>query len=172
MKALLIASALLLSACGSVVPTTVLKLSNLSPLTADPADFAVQVTLPDGIDVTPGTAQLTFTGQRTPDSPKTSGTFTLARAGDVFRIAPDDLQPIRDLQAQFNAWETEDADQSSGSLGVTVGACTTGAGPTPDARISVAIQIADGGPFLLLVRNAPLLDVAAQDDINALLPCP
>jgi len=172
MKALLTASALFLSACGSVVATTAVQLANLSPLTADPANFAVRVTLPDGLDVAPGTAILLLTAQQTPDTAPVTEEYTLQRDANVFRVAQADLASLRALQAKANAWETADRDASSGSLSVSLLPCRRSDELSVDARVSVAIQIEQGGIFLPLIRNAPLSSVAEQSDLNALGPCP
>lgn len=172
MKALLTASALLLSACGSVVATTAVQLANLSPLTADPADFAVRVTLPDGLDVAPGTAVLSLKAQETPEAAPITEDYTLQRDADVFRVAQADLASLRALQAKANAWEAADSEAASGSLGIKLQPCRRGDQLSVDARVSVAIQIEQGGIFLPLIRNAPLSSVAEQSELDALGPCP
>jgi len=172
MKSLLLTAFLSLCACGSVVPTTALQLANLSPLTADPADFAVKITVPEGLDVTPNTAALYFTGQETPSSEPVTGTYILERQDDVFRIAPSDLAQMRAQQTQFNAWETADSNAASGSLSVGIEACGDPSALTLDSRVSVAIQITKNGAFLPLIRNAPLSSVVAQEELDALEACP
>lgn len=172
MRSFLLTAFLTLCACGSVVTTTALQLANLSPLTADPADFAVKITVPTGLDVAPNSATLLFTGQETPDSEPVTGTYILERQGDVFRIAPSDLALMRAQQAQFNTWETADSDAASGSLSVGIQACGDPSALTLDSRVSVAIQITKGGVFLPLIRNAPLSSVVAQEELDALEACP
>ena len=74
-------------------------------------------------------------------------------------------------EAEVAAWEAADPDGTSGSLSVTLDPCRIGAGPAPDARVSVAIRLEPGGPFLPLVRNGPISQVAGSDDIGALPQC-
>lgn len=172
MRLPLILAALALSGCGSVVATTVAMLDQLSPLTADPADFAVRIALPDGIDVLPGSAQMTFSGKQNRTTDPISGTFVLARAGDVFRFAENDLAQIRALQAQFAVWEEEDPVAASGSIGVTMEPCIRDAGPDVGDRVSISVQIAEGGVFLPLVRNARLSSATDQETLDQFEPCP
>ena len=172
MKPLAIASALLLSACGSVVATTAVRLANLSPLTADPADFAVRVTLPEGLDVAHGPAVLVLKAREHPQADPEVGEYKLQRDSNVFRVAPGDIAAIRALQDKANDWKTADSEAASGSLGISLLPCRRGDDLNIDARVSVAIQIEQGGVFLPLIRNAPLSNVAEQNDLDALGPCP
>jgi hypothetical protein len=54
----------LLSACTSLVPSGVARLSGLSPLDADPAQFAVALVLPEGLSLAPGSARLSISATR------------------------------------------------------------------------------------------------------------
>ena len=167
-----ILSTLLLSACTSLVPSTVMRLNNVSPLTADPAGFAVNLTLPDGIDVTPDTAQLIFGVTRSDIDQKQSGTFTLEREGTIFRIPPADVPALRALQKTAQDWGDQNEDATSGSLGINLTPCKRGAGPGANAQVSVALRLQEGGAFLPLVRNGPLSAVATVDQIRDMGACP
>lgn len=48
----------LLAGCGAVVPTTAVRLAEVSPLEADLAAFEVALALPAGLSVPPGGARL------------------------------------------------------------------------------------------------------------------
>lgn len=172
MRLPLFLATLALAGCGSVVATTVAQLDQISPISADPADFAVRIAMPDGVDVAPGSAQFSFTGRPNRNSDPVGGTFELARVGDVFRFADDDLAEIRALQAQFAAWELADPAGASGSISVGLEPCKRGAGPNPDSRVSISVQIADGGLFLPLVRNAKVASFTDQATLDTLEPCP
>ncbi len=165
-------SALALSACTSLAPTTVMRLGNLSPLTADPADFAVDLTLPSGIDVSPGKAILIFSVRRTDIERSEEGFFTLQRTGSVFAIDPADYADLRALQALALDWQDENPDASSGALSVALSPCRIDEGPADDAKVSVAIQVAQGGAFLPLVRNGPLSAVTSDEQLQNMPDCP
>lgn len=163
---------LILSACASIVPSTALRLGGLSPTTADPAGFAVDLTLPAGIDIQPGTAQLIFAVSRSDTGETRSGTFVLGREDTVFRVAPGDLSALRALQATALRWKTEAGDATAGSLSVNLAPCRIGDGPSPDARVSVGLRLQEGGQFLPLVRNGPLSAVASAAQISDMGICP
>ncbi|MDX8352836.1 hypothetical protein [Cognatiyoonia sp. IB215182] len=162
---------ILLAGCTSIVPTTAMRLNNLSPTTADPADMAVALTLPEGIDVQPGSAMLTFAVIRSDLDQTAKGTFRLVREGDVYAIAPSDHATLRALQATAWQWEAENASATQGSLAITLAPCLRGAGPSDDARVNVAIRLAQDGAFLPLVRNAPLSAVTSAEQLGDVPQC-
>lgn len=167
-----ILTVLLLSACTSVVPLTAMRLSGLSPTTADPADFAVDLTLPAGIDVSPGTATMLFLTTRTDTGQTDAATFTLLRDGSVFTVDPADYAEMRAAQATARQWKAENGDAVEGSLGISLSPCRIGEGPTDDATVSVAIQMEQGGAFLPLVRNGPLSAVTSEELLRDMPNCP
>ena len=167
-----ILSALLLSACTSIVPSTVMRVNALSPTSADPAGFAIDLSLPAGIDIMPGTAQLMFAVTRSDTGETQSGAFVLEREGSVYRVAPQDLSELRALQATARAWEAENEDASNGSLGISLSPCRVGDGPAPNARVSVGLRLAEDGAFLPLVRNGPISAVAEPEEIRDMDVCP
>ncbi len=167
----LILSALLLSACGSIVPSTLMRLDGVSPTTADPADFAVDLSLPPGLDVQPGTAALTFAVSRSDTNQAVTEHFALEQEGSVFRVTEADLQKLRDLQATARQWEAENDAATQGSLSVTLIPCKQGDGPADDARVDIGMQIKEGGNFLPLVRNGPLSAVATPDQLQNMGMC-
>lgn len=158
-----------LSACTALVPSTVGRLMALSPLTADPEAIALRVTLPDGTGIMPGSAKMIL---ETTGGIEKSGTFILARQGDVFSVAPNDVDRLRTLQAEIAAVEATNPNDISGSLGITAGPCVVGEGPTADSRLSVGMRLAVDGPFLPLVRNGPLSAMFDETDIATWPTCP
>ncbi len=167
-----ILSALLLSACTGLVPSTLMRLEGVSPTTADPAGFAVDLSLPVGLDVLPGSAMLTFAVGRSDTGQAASGRFALERAGNVFRVATADLPELRDLQATARQWKLENDVAVQGSLSVHLVPCTRGRGPDEDARINVSLQMTEGGNFLPLIRNGHLSAVATPAEIENMGACP
>lgn len=162
----------LVAACSSVVPTTVMRLGGLSPTTADPAGFAVDLSLPDGVGVQPGAARLIFEVKRTDSGEASTGTYVLTAQDGVYRIAEDDLRALRAQQSTARAWEASQPDATEGALSLNLTPCLIGAGPAPGAKVSVAIQIAQDAPFLPLLRDAPLSAVASEAEILQMPGCP
>ncbi|MDX8346734.1 hypothetical protein SLH49_01935 [Cognatiyoonia sp. IB215446] len=162
---------ILLAGCTSVVPTTAMRLNNLSPTTADPADVAVALTLPEGIDVQPGSAILAFAVTRSDLDQTAEGTFTLVREGDIYAISPSDHATLRALQATARQWDAENANATEGSLAITLAPCLQGAGPSDDARVNVGIRLAQDGDFLPLVRNGHLSAVTSVEQLGDIPQC-
>lgn len=165
-------SMLLLSACTSIVPMTAMQLSGLSPTTADAADFAVDLTLPAGVDVMPGSARMVFSVRRTDTNESAGRAFVLLRDGTVFRMDPADHDAFRAVQEVAQRWNEEARDDTEGSLSINLAPCRIGVGPAEDATVSVAIQIEQGGGFLPLVRNGPLSAVTSDEQLRDMPDCP
>ena len=163
--------AMSLAGCGSIVASTAAKLGLMSPLTADPGQFAVALSLPDGIDIADDGATLTLFATLASTGETRRETFVLLEEGNVYRINPADLERARRVQAEVRAWEENDPRDSSGGLSINIAPCVIGAGPAPDATVSFAIQTRPDGPFETLLRNGPLSEVANQDDLAQLPQC-
>ena len=164
-----------LAGCGSVVPSTVARLAGLSPLEADPAGFEVGLVLPEGVGVMPDTAVLELEARQSETGETLAEDIVLERIeGDVplWRVAEADLAAIRAFQEQARAWEDADPEASSGAISVGIGPCIRGAGPAPNAVISVLLRTSQDAPLLPLVRNAPLSGFSDAGDIAALPACP
>ncbi|MFZ5963091.1 hypothetical protein ACOXXX_09090 [Thalassococcus sp. BH17M4-6] len=154
MKTAVLALFFALTACSAVDPVTLMRLSGLSPLEADPGDFEVIAHLPDGLDLPDGGAELSLSATRGDQS--LEGRYILERRGAAearrLRVAPADLVPLRRLQARIRAWEAVDPDGTTGSMSLSITACRTGAGPDPDDRMSAGIILEPGGPERPLLR--------------------
>ncbi|GLQ36372.1 hypothetical protein GCM10007939_26560 [Amylibacter marinus] len=153
-----------LAACGNVVLPTVAQLANISPLEADPAGFEVLVDLPTGVSIRPQSAVLTLSAVHEMQSKEISGAYVLEQAPSdmglrLFRIAPADLEQIREFQSIARAWESEDPDASHGSISVNVIACALGDGPASDAVFSLSLKTRTTGEFMPLIRNASVRDI-------------
>ncbi len=179
---------LLTSACTSLVPSTLLQLSKLSPVTSDPGGFAVLLALPEGLDILPDSAKILLTAERSDTGAASAGTYTLQRlplagrpAGLVaaedavltsYRVNPADLDDFRAQQATIRAWEAENDAATSGAFRVTLEGCRIGAGPEETDKGSVYLRIEPDGNFLPLVRNAAIRNLLDAQDIADLAPCP
>lgn len=161
---ILIALSLSLTACAAVVPTTALQLMALSPLTADPEGLAVQIDLPETVGVQPGSATMTITNTYLGET----DTFVsvLERQGTVYRIAAEDIAPLRALQAKIRERETTAPDDNSGSLSIFAQPCLKSDLASPDDEVSVAVQAAQDGPFLPLIRKQPLSALFGEIDLT------
>jgi hypothetical protein len=168
------------SACAALVPTTAARLATTDPLTADPSAVELVIVLPPGLAVNPGSAVLEFGATRGTESRK--GSYVLADVavpaelvvpeGGIARgyaLTDDDAERMRALQVEIAQWKREGA--ATGSLGLGIGGCKVGAGPAPDAVGSVLIRMADGGPFLPLIREGKLADLLGPEGVAAIQPC-
>lgn len=165
-----------LCACTSIVPSTIAKLSTLSPLEADPADIAVALRLPEGIGIQPGSALLSLSAKRDDTAQESAADYTLASAigpdgARLYSISETDWKTFRALQALINSWEQEAPDSTNGSLGVSLGGCRTGAEIAPDATIDINIRTERDGNFLPLLRDAKLTSVFKTVGISELPDC-
>ncbi len=164
-------AAFALKACGTVDQATVARLAALSPLEADPAGFGVQVEMPDGVRLTEdGTfLELSATG---PDGVTIGDRFDLVPIAGVWRIDPDRLDELRDLQASVRALEDAAPDDTQGSLSVTVGACAETLPWPEDGRVSVWIALEPGAELRPLIRRTKLSDVVDAASVGQAPLCP
>ncbi|MEM8957247.1 MAG: hypothetical protein AAGC86_05460 [Pseudomonadota bacterium] len=173
---LLLLSLGLLAGCTSLVPSTVAQLDGFSPVTADPADIALALQLPEGVGLTPAGATLFLGAERDDTGEETGLTIRLAQRsdaelGEVFEIAPDDRAAFRAEQARIAAWQAEAPEAVQGTLSLGVAPCRFGAGPARSARASADIRFAQGAPFRPLLREAPLSRIADQGDVSEWPDC-
>ncbi len=171
---LLVLAALCLSGCTNIVPSTVMRLAAISPIEANPADVAVAITLPEGLEIVADSARLVFTMQKSDVGEVREGVFVLERVPAqraIFRVAPDDLGAMRDLQATARQWKSEDDDTFKGSLSVTLAPCRIGDGPADDARASLAIRLSEDGVYLPLIRDGPVSAVVEAEQLLEMGPC-
>jgi hypothetical protein len=175
----------LLSACSTLVPSTVARLSAIDPTRIDPGALQVAVVMPAGLRPQPGTAMLIVEGTRS-DTGETARLeavlaeqpVTLAgvalEPGDaayLFQLAADDLAPMRALQSKIVAWDTEAPDETTGSIAVGLGACTTGAGPAEGAEGAIFIRASEAGPMLPLIARTPIVALIGADAMASIGPC-
>ena len=156
--------------CSNVDPRAVLALSQLSPLTADPADIRAAVEIPPGIDIAAGGAMLTFAASRTDTGQSDEGVFVLdmvetPQGMKLFRLDPEDRPDYLRLRDKFSAWETEAPDDTNGTFSIQLAACKTGQGPQPDARFSVFVATAQDAPLAVLIRAAPIADALERAQV-------
>ena len=175
MKEIVLATLLLVAmgigACSTVVPATLYQMRGLDPLTADPADIALRVDLPEGLGLLPGSGTLELRAMDT-DGAVWFGRFPITMVGDVLQVAPEVHADLRALQAEIRARKAEDPDSISGSLGVDFEPCSDTADIPETARVSVDIRLAADAAFLPLLRDAPLADALEMAALEELTLCP
>lgn len=164
MRTLLLA--LLCTGCTSFVPSTLLHVARVNPLTADPASYAVYLALPPGAGIVPGSATLTFSGTKSDDNTVSTETYVLQTNGMRYAINPADYTRMRTQQAMLLAWEN--GPGVDGDMAIDLTPCRVGDGPAPDATVSIDIQLAADGPRMPLIRKAPV----AKLGVDSLPLCP
>lgn len=160
-----------LAGCVTMNPVTLVRLATMNPLDADPGAIAVQLTLPEGVDVVEGSAAMTI---RTTfaDGEEIEERFELESLPEgVWRVAREDREVLRTLQERVVVAEQMDPDNVSGSFSVGFEPCTVGDGPGEDGRFSISIQLDVGGDFLPLVNRARVLDLYEAEDVGAVEDC-
>ncbi|MEX0310149.1 MAG: hypothetical protein AB3N17_07845 [Tateyamaria sp.] len=170
MKDILLASAILLAACSTVVPSTIMQLQGVDPLTADPADIALHVDLPDSVSLANDAGTLDLRAQLR-DGSTLAGQFPIERVGSMLQVAPAAHDNLRALQAEIGTWKAADPDGTSGSLSVDLNPCLTGPTVPEGAMLSVAIRLDADGPFLPLVRDVSIADALGRQAVLDPRPC-
>ncbi|MFL4469242.1 hypothetical protein ACERZ8_04910 [Tateyamaria armeniaca] len=169
-KQLLLAGLILIGACSHIAPRTLFALRDLDPLTADPADIAVMIDVPDSVAVQRGTAILTF-GARQDAGSQIERNFVLARQANTFFVDQQDHADLAALQARIKAWKDDDPDGTTGSISIHFQPCKTMPDIPDDLRGSVAIQLEQDGPFLPLFTDAPLDALLSKESQETMEPC-
>jgi hypothetical protein len=170
-------AALSLAACASVVPSGAARLSSVSPVTTDPADFAVLLQLPPGLAVRPGSPQMALSATRTDTGETSTATYVLEasppdEAGNrTYRVAPGDYASLRAQQSLIALWKSENERATSGSLSVGLEGCSLGAGPAPNATVSALVQAAPNQPFIQVLRDVSVAEIARAAGMEEIRPC-
>lgn len=165
---------LLLGACGSLNLSTLIELSRLDPLTANPDGFVAAIALPEALDVPAGGATLGFywaSGGET-----IGGTYTLRRQAGVgpvpadgqhvlvFDLTAADAASIRQTQQQIIALKAEGV-AGEGTFSVYAAPCAHSELAAP--RLSTYIQVEADGSFLPLLRDYDISADMAQGQLPA-----
>ncbi|MEO0356886.1 MAG: hypothetical protein AAF386_01085 [Pseudomonadota bacterium] len=169
MKHLCLLAVIAATGCTSLNPITLARLALLDPLTLDPEQIRVVVTVPDGFGVQQDGTVMSIFGQPDPETPQVTDEFVLDSAemagANVLRIAPNDVDRMRAAQAKFAAWEAADPDAARGGFSIYTQPCFQDRQlPLSDVTgvASLSIQVTDAGGPLPLFRNVPMQDLAAM----------
>jgi len=178
MKPHLFAVCTLLAGCGYFDSDTIERLTNVSPLEADPGQYEVVVNLPDGLDIPRGGAVLNVTAQRPDTHASSRGRYVLQRRETsegalLFRVDPADLPKLKAQQALIRDWEAETGGASSGTFGVDVDACRSGDGPDLNGLMSISLIDGAGSAHRVLVPPTPVGQVVITGGNNEVIlpPC-
>ena len=179
---------LALSGCGSIPLTSIIKLSQLDPLTADAEQIRAAVRLPDTVRVKPGGAVMVLSARRETIGESLSDRFVLERVSasadqdrvgleyedspgfriDIFRIAKPDLPRLASLRQRIIAWKQQDPDGAKGSLSIGIEGCRVGPVTDDELPVSTYLRTDDEDAFLTLTRN---IDLRTLQDVIKLPPC-
>ncbi len=184
MKTVLLPLALL-SACSALVPSTMAQLAAINPAQMDPGLIAIAVVMPAGLRPQPETAVLVLAADRSDtgetalheavlDEREVTIEGVALQPGEVaylYQLAPDDLAPMRAVQARILAWDATAPDATRGRLSVALGACTVGAGPAPGAEGAVFIRASDAGPMLPLIPRSSIAGLIGAAAMASIGPC-
>ena len=172
---------LLLGACGSVSLSTIVQLSRLNPLTADPSGFVAAVVLPNAYDLPDNSAMLGFTWVS--DSESLGSEYAMRRhgafaGGDIshgpdqhvlfFDLAPEDAAAIRMTQQDISQRKAAGVE-GTGSFSVFVAPCAAGGGGA--LLISTYLRIEAGGPFLPLLRDYDIRQEITENQLSQVQSC-
>ncbi|KIC49514.1 hypothetical protein [Tateyamaria sp. ANG-S1] len=160
-----------LGACSTVVPATLYQMRGLDPLSADPADIALRVDLPEGLGLLPGSGSLRLRATDA-DGAEMVGSYPITMVGDVLQVEPASHADLRALQAEIRARKAADPDGVTGSLSIDFEPCSETADIPDRVVVSVDIRLAADGPFLPLLRDAPLADALEMAALEELTLCP
>lgn len=174
-----LALAFLLPACSSLVPSTLLDLRSLDPLSADPAEIELALILPPGLMPRPDGARLELKATRpghevaesfllttrpAPDLPRPDGATLLS-----YGLSPEGATRMRAAQSAMAAWPQD--GQTHGILAAALDACLTG-GPLPaEAEGAVLIRLAADAEFQPLLRPTPIVALIGPEAMATLTPC-
>lgn len=179
---------LILNGCSSVPLTSMLKLSQLDPLTAEAEHIRIGVRLPNTVRVKPHGAVLTMNAVRKDTDATLQAEFLLTEEQNqalrdqlssavktgfeisVFRIATADLDRLQALQQRIKAWKQRYPDKTQGSLSISVAGCRLDSLSPDNVRVSTYLKVDPEGEFIPLVRDVDLDQVAPAVFDSATLP--
>lgn len=164
-----------LAGCGFVDFATLEEVTDLSPLTADPASVTVFLDLPDGLGILPGSANVTFGALRADTAQSDYEIYPLQTVETDgltgLRIAPNDWPKFRGQQMRLRGWEADAPKSTEGTFAVDGEPCAIGPGPASGATASVYLQLASGQDRQPLINDAPLTSWFSTSDLANLPPC-
>lgn len=156
---------LVLCACGGIPLKSMVELSRLDPMTANPAGIAVAVDVSEGLRAAPGKTKLTLSAEGA-GGKSLEEVFvlrqTLDSASDVdrviFALNTPDIDRMNATRRTIAGWKNEDPD-TRGSISINAEPCLVRPTDTESPLIfAVSMRIADDRPFVPVVSEADLRD--------------
>ncbi|MBO6638927.1 MAG: hypothetical protein JJ920_11855 [Roseitalea sp.] len=169
---LAIAALLALAGCLTTPPSTMLRLSRMSPLEADPAAIRLAARLPGPLRVRDGDIRLRISfdggtaatrlveeyGAVVVEAPAgTPGIGDDAEGSRTYvaALTPDDAASLADVQRRIRSWRAAGIE-GEGQLSVMATACAEGPVPDGPIRLTTWMRTAPDDSFFVLTRNADL----------------
>lgn len=154
MSRLILFFVVVLAGCTSVVYDTVRKVNQIDPLAMDPADYKIDLRIPDGVRLI-SPPKLVAKVQSPAGSHEEE--FLLdARpvADDVTRygVAASDLETIRALQIHADEIRKQYPGQSRGSFSIHTDFCKDVKTYDPEGKFSISLILEQGGDPMPLLR--------------------
>jgi len=165
-------AALLTAGCLTTPPSTLFKLSRLSPLEADPATIRLAARLPEPLRIRDGDIRLriSFDGGtgatrlveeygamivRAPAGTRGIGEGAPGERTYVAALTEDDAASLADVQRRILAWRAAGIE-GQGQLSVTATACADGPVPGGPIPLTTWMRTEPDEPFFVLARNVDL----------------
>ena len=176
-----LAACFMLAACMTTPPSSLVKLSRLSPLEADPAAIRLAVQLPDTLIVRDGDVRLRISFDGSTDTARIVEEYAAIvatdpqatpgitrRQGDgmqvvVAALSDDDAQSLAQVQQRIRLWRAAGID-GKGQLSISASACADGAQPEGPLYLTSWMQTDPGEPFFMLSRRVDLRELTARVD--------
>jgi hypothetical protein len=190
MKSLVFSIACLaVTACASVNPAALAKLASLDPLTADPSQIAVAARLPEALKLRTGDLMMVVKTNDTNGPEKIDETFYLqvsdAEAGDAgvivpddgerlqtARVAPQDIERLRAIQAKASAMKAAGGAKGKGSLTVSAkGGCKAAELPEGPLMLNIYMQTENNGDWFPVVNRLDVKRALGEEMLAKIPPC-
>lgn len=174
-----LAVCVVLAGCMTTPPSSMAKLSRLSPLEADPAAIRLAVQLPEPLIVRGGDVRLRISFDGGTDASRLVEEYAAILSADppampgllnqpddgarifVAALSEEDAQSLARVQRRIGDWRAAGIE-GKGQLSISASACADG--PPPDGPLHVTswMQTAPDVPFFVLVRRADLRKMVAR----------
>lgn len=172
----------LVSACGSIPLTTMVKLMDMNPLEADPNQIIVAVKSPNGVSVNDGDVVLDFSFRTGEPESSFNHTFPVIVDSDyalpaelkdelendeqftVMRLSEADAKTMSAGQETIREYRRQHEEGGAGSINVRlVSACQSDEFTWHDSELDVYLKIDQTNEFLLFLDDIDLNDLVLKN---------
>lgn len=178
---------LLTAGCLTTPPSTLFKLSRLSPLEADPAAIRLAARLPEPLRIRDGDIRLRISfdggtgatrlveeyGAVIVEAPAGTPGIGEGAAADrtyVAALTDDDAASLTDVQRRIRAWRAAGVE-GQGQLSVMATACADGPVPSGPIPLTTWMRTGPDEPFFVLARNVDLRRQVDSGSIGQIGSC-